>query len=105
MNHKLLKICQKNGLKIDEFRTHQIPLNLRFCLSPSKEKKNFCLSSNNLALFLRTFFCLIHNLVGSIVSCKIISKHVSNLEFGRFSIKFTKKSNNLYSVNNSIIQP
>ena len=23
MNHKLLEICKKNGLKVDEFRTHQ----------------------------------------------------------------------------------
>ena len=29
----------KNGLKIDEFRTHQIPPNLKFCLSRSKEMK------------------------------------------------------------------
>ena len=29
----------KNGLKIDEFMTRQIPLKLKFCLSPSKEKK------------------------------------------------------------------
>ena len=36
---KLLKICKKNGLKIDEFYTHQIPQNLKFFLSPSKEKK------------------------------------------------------------------
>ena len=43
-----------------------------------------------------------HNLVGNIVSCKIISKYVSNLESG---IKFIKKPSNLYCVNNSIIQP
>ena len=36
---KILKIRQKNGLKIDEFKTHQIPPNLKFCLSPNKEKK------------------------------------------------------------------
>ena len=30
---------KKNGLKIDEFKTHQIPQNLKFCLSLSKEKK------------------------------------------------------------------
>ena len=29
----------KNGLKIDECRTHQIPTNLKFYLSLSKEKK------------------------------------------------------------------
>ena len=39
MNHKLVEICKKNGLKIDEFRTHQIPLNLKFFLSLSKENK------------------------------------------------------------------
>ena len=38
---KIQKISQKNGLKIDEFKTHQIPLNLKFCLSPSKENKFF----------------------------------------------------------------
>ena len=27
-------------LKINEFLTHQISLNLKFCLSPSKEKKD-----------------------------------------------------------------
>ena len=36
---KMLKISQKNGLKIDEFKTHQIPQNLKFCLSLSNEKK------------------------------------------------------------------
>ena len=35
----ILKISQKNGLKIDEFKTRQIFLNLKFCLSPSKENK------------------------------------------------------------------
>ena len=44
MNHKLIKGCYKNGLKIDEFRTNQIPPNLKFCLSPSKENKKFFLS-------------------------------------------------------------
>ena len=36
---KILKISHKNGLKIDEFKTHQILPNLKFCLSLSKEKK------------------------------------------------------------------
>ena len=31
---------QKNELKINEFLTHQILSNLKFCLSPSKEKKD-----------------------------------------------------------------
>ena len=35
----ILKISQKNGLEIDEFKTHQIPLNLKLCLSLSKEKE------------------------------------------------------------------
>ena len=48
--YKISKNMPENGLKIDEFKTHQIPLNLKFCLSPSKEKK-FCLSSNNSAFY------------------------------------------------------
>ena len=35
----ILKISQKNGLKIYKCKTHQIPPNLKFCLSLSKEKK------------------------------------------------------------------
>ena len=45
----------ENGLKIYEFKTHQIPPNLKFFLSPSKENK-FCLSSNNLAFIFRDIF-------------------------------------------------
>ena len=43
---KIVKNMLENGLKIDDFKTHQIPPNLMSCLSPRKEKK-FCLSSNN----------------------------------------------------------
>ena len=39
------------------FWTHQIPPNLKFCLSPSKEKKKIvCPQTNKLRKFLRTFF-------------------------------------------------
>ena len=47
---KIVKNMPKNGLKIDEFKTHQSLLNLKFCLFPSKKKK-FCLSSNNSAFY------------------------------------------------------
>ena len=52
---KLLKTCQKNRLKIDELYTHQIPPNIKFFLSPSKENK-FCLSSNNLTFTFKENF-------------------------------------------------
>ena len=45
----------KNGLKIYEFRAHQIPPNLKFCLSPSKEKKIFLF---NLAFISKDIFLL-----------------------------------------------
>ena len=44
MSHKLLKICQKNGLKIYEFRTHQQPLGFESFNFPNhvfKLKKTF----------------------------------------------------------------
>ena len=52
---------QKNGLKIDEFLAHQIPPNLKVCLSSSKEKKDlFVLKQLNfikdIFLFYTTIF-------------------------------------------------
>ena len=44
MSHELLKICQKNGLKIYEFRTHQQPPGLESFNFPNhvfKLKKAF----------------------------------------------------------------
>ena len=38
---KLLKTYQKNGLKIDDFYTHQFFLGLKFLLVPKQRKENF----------------------------------------------------------------
>ena len=73
---------------MDEFWTHQIPPNLGFCLSLSKEKTNLFILKN-LTLFLRTFFCsllqyfLIQQIDLKSVSCSIISNLVFNPEAGK----------------------
>ena len=62
ISNYIITMGQKNGLKIDEFSTHQIPPNLKFCLSSSKEKKDlFVLKQLNLIfkdifLFYTTIF-------------------------------------------------
>ena len=80
---KIVKNMPKNGLKIDEFYTHQIPPNLKFCLSPSKENK-FFLSSNN-SVFFKDIFLFI---------AQLGKKHKSVVELEIFSIKSTKPTNN-----------
>ena len=52
----IIKISQKNGLKVDEFKTHQIPPNLNFFLSLSKENK-ILFVLKQFSFFLGTFFC------------------------------------------------
>ena len=54
-NYIVIKI-RKMELKFNEFFTHQIPPNLKFCLSPSKEKKDlFVLKQLN--FILKDIFC------------------------------------------------
>ena len=96
---KILKTSQKNGLKIDEKKTHQILPNLKFCLSPSKEKKTlfvlkqFSFIFKDIFLFCTASFFLNLQLELKLVSCNLISNLVFSLDLRRFFNYCHKQTN------------
>ena len=91
--------------KIDEFKTHQIPPNLKFCLSPSKENKILFVLKQFIFDFFEDIFLFKaqlgrkHKLV-----VKLLLNMFPIIDPGRFSIKFTEPTNNSYGVNNLLIK-
>ena len=72
MNHKLLKKCKKNGLKIDEFRTHQ---------------KGYC----NQGFFMLNVSEILNNKASSSSTYIVVSSDVWHGRLGHVSFSYIKK--------------
>ena len=57
MDHKLIETCQKNGLKIDEFRTHQWGIDFMAPFPPSFGNLYILLAVDYVSKWLEAIAC------------------------------------------------